>query len=105
MELEAVVEWLEERLRVGDVPRISDIVRYAQEKKYKLKRKAIVERVQLHPTYMFNMDQHRIKARSNKNRPILGMSLGRLHADIGFFTKSREYETPPRYPGGTIRGL
>jgi hypothetical protein len=102
MELESVIDWLEERLRLGDVPRISDIVGYAKEKNYKLKRKTIVERVQLHPTYMFNMDQHRIKARSNKNRPILGMALGRLHADIGFFTKSREYETPPRYQSGYL---
>ena len=102
MELESVIDWLEERLRLGDVPRIADIIGYAKEKNYKLKRKTIVERVQLHPTYMFNMDQHRIKARSNKNRPILGMALGRLHADIGFFTKSREYETPPRYQSGYL---
>ena len=101
-ELESLLDWLEERLRLGDVPRLSDIFQYAKEKNYKLKRKEIVERVQLHPTYMFNMDQHRQKARSNKNRPILGMSLGRLHADIGFFTKSRNYETPPTYQSGYL---
>jgi hypothetical protein len=94
--------WLEERLRLGDVPRIVDIVRYAKENKIKVTRKAVVAALQLHPTYTFNMDQHVVKSRSNKNRPILGMSLGHLHADIGFFTKSREYETPPRYQSGYL---
>ena len=94
--------WLEERLRLGDVPRIVDIVRYAKENKIKVTRKAVVAALQLHPNYTFNMDQHVVKSRSNKNRPILGMSLGHLHADIGFFTKSREYETPPRYQSGYL---
>ena len=94
--------WLEERLRLGDVPRIVDIVRYAKENKIKVARKVIVEALKLHPTYSFNMDQHIVKSRSNKNRPILGMSLGHLHADIGFFTKSRDYETPPRYQSGYL---
>ena len=34
--------WLEERLRLGDVPRIVDIVRYAKENKIKVTRKAVV---------------------------------------------------------------
>lgn len=94
--------WLEERLRLGDVPRVIDVVSYAKENNLKTSRKDIVRALQLHSTYMFNMDQHVVKSRSNKNRPILGMSLGRLHADIGFFTKSRDYETPPRYQSGYL---
>ena len=100
--LDRVMVWLEERLRLGDAPRIADLVSYAKENKLKVSRKAIVQRLQLHPGYMFNMDQHRGALGSKKQRPIIGMSLGRLHADLGFFAKSRKYETPPRYQSGYL---
>ena len=35
-------------------------------------------------------------------RPVLGINLGHLHADIGFFSKSRQYDTPPRFQAGFL---
>ena len=84
-DLELVMTWFQERLQMGDIPRIIDVVTFAKENKLKVKRKEIVEQIQLHPTYMWNMEQKRQKANSNKFRPILGVALGVLHSDIGFF--------------------
>lgn len=101
-DLEATLLWLQERLQMGDVPRIIDIVAYTQDNNLKVKRKEIVEQIQLNPTYMFNMEQKRIKPNSNKYRPILGVALGSLHADIGFFAKSKNYSTPVTYQSGYL---
>ena len=95
-------EFLEQRLRLGDVPRVVDLVSYARENLIQISRKDIVEALNQHPTYMFNMEQHRMTFRSNKQRPVLGVNLGHLHADIGFFSKSRQYETPPRFQAGFL---
>ena len=48
------------------------------------------------------MEQRRQKLNSNKHRPILGVSLGNLHCDIGFFSKSRNFETPPTFQSGFL---
>ena len=99
-DLEATLSWVEERLKMGDVPRIIDIVAYAKENGLKVSRKEISANIQLNPTYMFNMEQKRSKPR--KYRPILGVALGSLHADIGFFAKSRNYSTPVTYQSGYL---
>ena len=101
-DLELVMTWFQERLQMGDIPRIIDVVTFAKENKLKVKRKEIVEQIQLHPTYMWNMEQKRQKANSNKFRPILGVALGVLHSDIGFFSKSRNYSTPVTYQSGYL---
>ena len=55
-DLEATLSWVEERLKMGDVPRIIDIVAYAKENGLKVSRKEITANIQLNPTYLFNMD-------------------------------------------------
>ena len=99
-DLELALSWVQQRLQMGDVPRIVDIVAYARENNLKVKRKELVEQIQLNPTYMFNMEQKRSKPQ--KFRPILGVALGFLHADIGFFSKSKNYSTPVTYQSGFL---
>ena len=97
-----LLDWIQERLRLGDVPRVVDIVRYAKQQSLPLSKKKIVDRLQLHPAYTFNMEQRRQKPNSKRHRPILGVSLGNLHCDIGFFSKSRNFETPPSFQSGFL---
>lgn len=102
-DLELILSWVGERLQMGDVPRIIDIITYAKENGLKVKRKDVVAQIQLNPTYMFNMEQRRqSKPGPRKFRPILGVALGSLHADIGFFTKSRNYSTPITFQSGYL---
>ncbi len=46
--------WLEERLRVGQVPRLSDLCDMAKREGLKLSRKDIRKQLQLNPVYMFS---------------------------------------------------
>lgn len=101
-DLEEVMAWVGGRLQMGDVPRIVDIVAFAKEQKLKVKRKEIVEQLQLNPTFMFNLEQKRLKSHSKKYRPIIALGLGSFHADIGFFAKSKNYSTPVTYQSGYL---
>jgi hypothetical protein len=101
-DLEEVMAWVGERLQMGDVPRVVDIVAFAKEKHLKVNRKEIVGQLQLNPTFMFNMEQQRVKTHSKKYRPVLTVSLGSFHADIGFFAKSKNYSTPVTYQSGCL---
>ena len=101
-DLKVVMEWVEKRLQMGDVPRIIDAISYAKSNNLKVKRKDIVGQLELNLSFMFNLEQKRIKPNSNKFRPILGLSLGTLHSDIGFFTKSKNYSTPVTYQSGYL---
>ena len=94
--------WLEERLRVGQVPRLSDMYDMAQREGLKLTRKDIRKQMELNPVYMFNIHQQKKPLGSRKYRPVLTSSLGYLHADIGFFPKSRHYETPVTFQAGFL---
>ena len=58
-EWDSLLEWLEGRLRLGDVPRVVDVVRYAKQNKMPLSRKSIVGKLALHPAYLFSMEQKR----------------------------------------------
>ena len=101
-QLTALMAWLEDRLRMGDVPRLCDLKQYARDQGWHLSSKLVSAQLQLHPAYALNINQRRPSSAGTKQRPILGMTLGRLHMDIGFFTKSRQYETPPRYQSGYL---
>ena len=101
-DLELAMSWVQQRLQMGDAPRIVDIVAYVQENKLKVKRKEIVEQLQLDPTFMFNLEQKRLKSHSKKYRPIIALGLGSFHADIGFFAKSKNYSTPVTYQSGYL---
>ena len=78
-----VLAWVDTRLRLGDIPRMADMLQYAKQEKLSVSRKELKALLQVHPTYAFNLDQRR--PRKKTQRPILGMALGRLHADIRFF--------------------
>ena len=94
--------WLDERLRVGQVPRLSDLHDMAKREGLKLTRKDIRKQLELHPVYMFNLHQQKKPRGSRKYRPVLTSSLGYLHADIGFFQKSRHYDTPVTFQAGFL---
>ena len=100
--LEAISLWLNEKLRVGNVPRISDILDMVKREGYKVSRKDIVKLLQKDPVYAFNMHQQKKRLGSRKHRPILSSALGFLHCDIGFFSKSRHYSTPPTFQAGFL---
>lgn len=104
-ELDVVMEWVTERVDSSAfVPRVDDVVHYAYQTLgfTKLTRAAIAKQLRLHPYYLMNSSQQRIKHRSKRHRPILVNSLGMLHGDIGFYAVVRDYETPKKYRGGYI---
>jgi hypothetical protein len=103
-QLESVMAWVEERLGMGDVPRFSDVVEHAHRVfgYVHLSRAVIVKRLRLMPAYLMTSQQARQPKRSNKHRPILVNYLGALHCDIGFFSVTREYETPVTYRSGFL---
>lgn len=84
----------------GDIPRVSDIIEYATREKLNLKRAEIVKCLRTNPIYVDNLHQEREKKRSRKQRPIISNSLGNLHADLGYFSVVREYETPKTFRHG-----
>lgn len=100
--LEALNVWLEEKLRVGQVPRVSDLLEASKRGGWSLGRSALIKQLQSNPVYMFNMHQQKKKLGSRKFRPVVSTSLGYLHCDIGFFSKSRHYLTPPTFQTGFL---
>ena len=94
--------WLDERLRVGQVPRLSDMYSMAQQEGLKISRKEIRKQMELNPVYLFNLHQQKKPRGSRKYRPVLTSSLGYMHADIGFFQKSPHYETPVTFQAGFL---
>ena len=51
--------WLDEKLRVGQVPRLSDMYGMAQRDGLKLTRKEIRKQLDQNPVYMFNLHQQK----------------------------------------------
>jgi len=102
--LDQVIDWVNQRLASGDVPRFSDVVYYAHADLgfTKLTKKAIVSRLRLNPAYMMSSRQQRRPRRANRHRPIICNSVGNLHADIGFFSVRRGFETPKKYRSGFL---
>ena len=96
--------WIDERLRLGQVPRVQDVLAYAREAGLpRVKRKDVAQVVRLHPVYASNMPQQRERGRSQKHRPILVNSLGHLHADIMFYgTQARGFEAPSNHRVGFL---
>lgn len=95
-----IEEFINENYKRGQIPRLSDILEFANRIKLKASRSEIVKLVRLNPLYQSNLHQEREKRRSGKQRPILANSLGSLHADLGFFSVVREYETPKTFRYG-----
>jgi hypothetical protein len=104
-QLENLMAWVDERLRLGDVPRVSDIVEHAHRvlKYDNLKKSEILKAVRLSPTFLMNSRQQRKAKRGNRHRRItVNDNLGFLHADIGFFSVVRGYETPKTFRSGFL---
>lgn len=104
-ELDVLMEWVSEQHRSKfSVPRLSDVIKYAYMELgyHELTPAAISKRLRLHPAYHMNSSQKRVHNRAKRYRPIIANTLGMLHGDIGFFSVTREYETPEKYRGGYL---
>jgi hypothetical protein len=99
------MEWVsDQHTAKHSVPRLSDVIKYAYTALgyRELTSSAIARRLRLHQAYHMNSAQKRIYHRGKRYRPIIVNTLGTLHGDIGFFSVTREYETPLRYRGGYL---
>ena len=94
-------EWIGERLRLGDVPRVADMLRYAKGAGMGLNHKQVTRLLQQNPVYMFNLHQQG-EVGTRNYRPIVSQTLGTLHCDIGYFAKSRHYETTVTFRTGFL---
>lgn len=103
-QLEIVLDWVRSQIEKHDVPRFVDVVDYAHRvlKFIHLSKKKITQGLRLVENYVMTSPQKRQKLRSDRNRPMIVNSIGQLHADIGFYSVTREYETPPRYRSGFV---
>lgn len=100
--VDAAQQWVAERLRSGDVPRLSDVFEMSKREGLGLTRKQVRALLEENQAYMFNLPQQRAQSSSRKWRPVLATNLGYLHGDIGFFQKSKHYETPKTYQAGFL---
>jgi len=102
--LSELMAWVEERVEEGDVPRFRDVAEYAaeNEKFAPLPKSLVAARLRLHPSYKDSASQQRGRGRSRKHRPIVANGLGQLHADLGFFSLSKDYETPKTFRSGFL---
>jgi len=99
---EALVEWLQDRLRYDDVPRLSDAKEYVVRQGLKLKPKDVRRIMSLQDAFMMSMPQQRQPKRDKKYRPVVVNNLGQWHADIGYFARNKRYETPTSYRAGYL---
>ena len=106
VQLEELMNWIDEQVDNGNVPRFSDVVNYAHSELdwTHLKPGRIAARLRLHPNYLLNSPQQRGRHRAGRHRPISINSLGHLHCDIGYFPITRLYETPLTYRSGFLVG-
>lgn len=97
-------KWISERLDVGEVPRAQDVVEYARsEERYNvLTQAAIKKMVKLHPSYAESYYQQRGRNLHKRQRAVTANALGFLHADIGFYSRSEDYETPKTFRSGYL---
>ena len=100
--VQALSLWVEEKLRLGHVPRISDMIEMSKRDGFSVKRSDLLKMLQENPVYMFNMHQQKKRLGSRSYRPIVATSLGYLHCDIGYFSKSKHYSTPPTFQAGFL---
>lgn len=92
-------DWLSERVRYNDVPRMSDIMEYTRGK---LSRKEVRKVLEIHPYFKMNLRQQRAPHRSRMYRPVSVSNLGHWHADIGYFSINKRYAMPITYRAGFL---
>jgi len=103
-QLDELMSWVDEQLALGRVPRFSDVIDYAHNFKGwpTLSRKHITARLRLHPNYLMSAPQQRAPKRHRKYRSVMTNTLGNLHCDLGFFSITDQYSTPPTYRAGFL---
>lgn len=99
--------WLNDRLRYNDVPRMTEITQYVRDrekidKDLKWTRKDIRQILENHPTFKMNLRQQRKAGRWRMYRPVIVSNLGHWHADIGYFSVNKRYQTPVSYRAGFL---
>lgn len=97
-----VTDWLSERVRFSDVPRMSDVMMYVRSEGLGLKKKEVRKILLEHPYFKMNVRQQRMAGRSRMYRPVIVSELGHWHADIGYFAVNKRYETPVSYRAGYL---
>jgi hypothetical protein len=103
-QLDVLMNWVTDQFKKYDPPRFSDVFDYA----YRvlgfttLKKGVIRKALRLHPGYAVNARQSRRPLRSGKHRPVIVNNLGNLHADLAYFSVTREYETPVSFRSGYL---
>jgi hypothetical protein len=95
---QVLYEWLTERARFNDVPRMSDIMNQVTG----LSRKEVRKVLEIHPYFKMNLRQQRAPLRSRNYRPVSVSNLGHWHADIGYFSVNKRYSTPVTYRAGYL---
>lgn len=99
---EELVQWLNDRVRYNDVPRMSDIMNFVKTKQLKMTKKRVREILEIHPQFKMNLRQQRAPGKSQMYRPIIVNNLGHWHADIGYFAVNKRYSTPVSYRAGYL---
>lgn len=99
---QALSAWLDDQLRYNNVPRLVDVQMHVQQQGLQLTKKEVRQVVRLHSQYKMNMPQQRSAGRSKMYRPVVVSELGHWHADIGFFSINKRYETPITYRAGYL---
>jgi hypothetical protein len=95
---QALYDWLSERVRFNDVPRMPDIMSHSGG----LSRKEVRKVLEMHPYFKMNLRQQRAPHRSRMYRPVSVSSLGHWHADIGYFSVNKRYAMPVTYRAGYL---
>ena len=94
--------YIQDSLRYGQVPRLSDVRAFVTQQGLAIKLKRIKEMLNLQDAFMMNRPQQRQPKRDKKYRPILVNDLGHWHCDIGFFAINKRYPTPISYRAGYL---
>jgi len=95
-------EWIAERVRAGDPPRVGDVREAARLRGLAVSQKKVNEILREDPVYLFNLHQQKERLSSRKYRPVIATNLGYLHCDIGYFPLSKHYPTPSTYKSGFL---
>ena len=103
-QLDIVMEWVTNQFKKRQPPRFTDVYDFAYRVMgFKtLKQSALRKVLRLSPGYAMNARQSRFPKFASKQRPILVNTVGSLHCDLGFFSLTREYETPVSFKSGFL---
>ena len=99
-------EWLDERLAMGDSPRMVDLHKKSNELfgYNSLSLGFIKKKLKDHPVFSVNEHQQS-KRKARSTRPIIVTNLGNLHIDLMFLHKRGEFQTPKTFRAGTLVGV